>query len=527
MIKAETIIRNANIFTVDPRRPRAEALAIRGSRFVAVGKESDLAGLEGPDTKVLDLEGLTVVPGFIDAHIHVLSSGIRHITSVDCTADTIRAIVSRLQARACQEASDQWIQGFMFDDTKTEEQRSLTRADLDAVSLSQPVIVSHRAGHVYYVNSRALEIVGFSDRTPDPSGGLLGRDPTDGSLNGVIYERAVEPIRKHLPLVTPEVRQEGLRLIDSMLTKAGLTSVHDAMVSNDQFSTYQAAWGNGSLKLRVYALMHRDHFGALRDAGLRSGFGDEFLKIGGIKMVADGAIAARTAYLRKPYIDSCDCGILAMSPQEIEEWVLQVHRAGFQVCVHANGDATIDMVLNAYEKAQSEFPRNDPRHRIEHCTVVDRDLINRIARLGSVATPFCTYVYYHGEKLRFYGEDRVSEMFAQRSFLDAGVIATGATDYPPGPFEPLLGIQSCVTRMDSSGKVWGANQRISVEEALRIYTLHGAYASFEENIKGSIEAGKLADLVVLGSDPTAIDPHGIKDIPIVRTVIGGRTVFEA
>ena len=244
-------------------------------------------------------------------------------------------------------------------------------------------------------------------------------------------------------------------------------------------------------------------------------------------MVADGAIAARTAYLRKPYIDSCDCGILAMSPQEIEEWVLQVHRAGFQVCVHANGDATIDMVLNAYEKAQSEFPRNDPRHRIEHCTVVDRDLINRIARLGSVATPFCTYVYYHGEKLRFYGEDRVSEMFAQRSFLDAGVIATGATDYPPGPFEPLLGIQSCVTRMDSSGKVWGANQRISVEEALRIYTLHGAYASFEENIKGSIEAGKLADLVVLGSDPTAIDPHGIKDIPIVRTVIGGRTVFEA
>ena len=527
MVKAETIIRNANIFTVDHRQPRAWAAAICSGRFVAVSNNDDLRGIEGPQTKVMDMGGLTVVPGFIDAHIHVLSSGIRHITAVDCSADSIEAIQRRLQSRAQQELPDQWIQGFMFDDTKTKQQRALTRADLDDVSVRQPVIVSHRAGHVYYLNSRALDIVGFTDRTPDPSGGLLGRDPTDGSLTGVIYERAAEPIRRFLPAVTPEVRRNGLRLIDSMLTKAGLTSVHDAMVSNDQFSTYQEAWGNGDLNLRVYALMHRDHFGALRDAGLRSGFGDEFLKIGGIKMVADGAIAARTAYLRQPYIDSSDCGILAMTPEEIEEWVIEIHRAGFQVCVHANGDATIDMVLSAYEKAQSEFPREDPRHRVEHCTVVDRELINRIARLGSIATPFCTYVYYHGEKLRFYGEDRVSEMFAQRSFLDAGVVATGATDYPPGPFEPLLGIQSCVTRTDSTGKIWGANQRISVEEALRIYTLHGAYASFEENIKGSIEVGKLADLVVLGSDPTTIDPLGIKDIPILRTVIGGRTVFES
>ena len=178
-------------------------------------------------------------------------------------------------------------------------------------------------------------------------------------------------------------------------------------------------------------------------------------------------------------------------------------------------------------RPRKPFPRQDPRHRLEHCTVVNPDLLSRIKALGCVATPFCTYIYYHGEKMPFYGESRVEWMFAQRSFLDYGINATGATDYPPGPYEPLLGIQSCVTRTDSTGRVWGANQAVSVEEALRIYTMHGAYASFEEDIKGSIEAGKLADMVVLDQDPTQIDPMTIKDIPVLRTIVGGKTVYEA
>ena len=245
-------------------------------------------------------------------------------------------------------------------------------------------------------------------------------------------------------------------------------------------------------------------------------------------MVSDGAIAARTAYLSEPYIGSDDDhGILAMSPEETEEKVMEMHRAGFQVCIHANGDLAIDMVLTAYEKAQAAYPRRDPRHRIEHCTLVNPDLLRRMKALGTVATPFCTYVYYHGEKMPFYGEERLKWMFAQRSFIDSGIVSTGATDYPPGPFEPLMGIQACVTRTDSSGKVWGENQRVSIEEALRLYTLNGAYASFEEQSKGSVEAGKLADLVVLGADPTQVDPMTIKDIQIERTIVGGEAVYEA
>ena len=525
---ADTIIRNANIITIDPSQPKAQSLAMRHGRFIAVGGNDDVAGLEGPGTKILDLSGKAVLPGFIDAHIHVLSSGIRHVMAADCSLPSISAIKDAMRQQIELTKPGEWVQGFKFDDTKTEENRFLTRQDLDEVSTELPILVSHRAGHVYYLNSKALETAGFTRDTPDPEGGRFGRDPSSGELDGVVYERAIEPVRyNHLPAVTPKDRRRGLQRICQMLTPVGLTSVHDARVTNDELLTYQEGRDNGDLTLRAYLLMAHDHFPALRDAGLKTGFGDDRLRLGGIKMVADGAIASRTAYLSEPYEGSpCDHGILAIPADEIERQVMEIHKAGFQVCIHANGDLTIDMVLSAYEKAQAAFPRPDPRHRVEHCTLVNTDLLNRMKALGAVATPFCTYVYYHGEKMQFYGEERLSRMFAQRSFLDHGVVATGATDYPPGPFEPLLGIQSCVTRIDSTGKIWGANQRVTVEEALKIYTINGAYASFEENTKGSIEPGKLADLVVLGADPTQIDPETIKDIPVEMTIVGGKTVYE-
>ena len=526
--QADTVIRRANVITIDPALPRATAIAIAHGRIIGVGSDSDLETLIGPDTTVLDLPGKTVLPGFIDAHIHVLSSGTRHVMAADCALPTISDIQSALRERVAATPAGQWVQGFKFDDTKTAENRFLNRDDLDAVSANHPILVSHRAGHVYYGNTLALERAGFNDETPDPPGGRLGRNPDTGRLNGVIYERAADELREHhLPVESDETRREGLRVICEMLNRAGLTSVHDARVTDYELRTYQEGRDAGELSLRVYALMFYRYFPALRDAGIQSGMGDDRLRIGGIKMVADGAIASRTAYLSEPYVGSCcDHGILTMTGDEIAGHVMEMHAAGFQVCIHANGDSTIDLVLKAYEQAQAAHPRSDPRHRIEHCTLVNPDLLTRMNRLGAVATPFCTYVYYHGEKMQFYGAERLQWMFAQRSFMDYGVVATGATDYPPGPFEPLMGIQSCVTRTDSEGREWGLNQRISVEDALRIYTRNGAYASFEEHQKGSIMPGKLADLVVLGADPTAIDPFAIKDIPVERTIVGGQTVYE-
>ena len=525
---AATVLRRANVITIDPALPRATAIAIANGRIVGVGNDSDVETLIGPSTRVLDLAGQTVLPGFIDAHIHVLSSGTRHVMAADCALPSIADIQSALRERVAATPAGQWVQGFKFDDTKTSENRFLRREDLDAVSTDHPILVAHRAGHVYFGNSLALERAGFNDETPDPPGGRLGRNPDTGRLDGVIYERAADDLRENqLPVESEETRREGLRTICKMLNRAGLTSVHDARVTDYELQTYQEGRDAGELSLRVYALMYYRYFPALRAAGIRSGLGDDTLRIGGIKMVADGAIASRTAYLSQPYVDRCcDHGILTMTADEIAANVLEMHAAGFQVCIHANGDATIDLVLQAYEQAQAAHPRPDPRHRVEHCTLVNPDLLTRMRRLGAVATPFCTYVYYHGEKMRFYGEERLQWMFAQRSFMDYGVMSTGATDYPPGPFEPLMGIQSCVTRTDSEGREWGVNQRISVEDALRIYTQNGAYAGFEERIKGSITPGKLADLVVLDADPTAVDPFAIKDIAVARTIVGGKTVYE-
>ena len=532
--KAEVVIKNANLMTMDPGNPRGQAVAMTHGRFVGVGSNEDVEGLVGPDTEMIDVGGKTVLPGFIDGHIHVLSSGVKHVNMADCDVPTLSLVQAGLKERADRTPAGQWVQGFKFDDTKTDrtasnEGRHLYKEDLDAITTDHPMMVAHRAGHVFYMNSAGLEAGGYNDESEDPPGGRLGRDPDSGKLNGIVYERAIDHIRFGLiPVDTDEIRREGLRTICGMLNRVGLTSVHDARVTTEEFQTYQDGKANDELTLRIYALMWYPQFPALRDAGIKTGLGDELLRVGGIKMVADGAIATRTAYLSEPYEGSmCDHGILAMESAEIEQQVMDMHKAGFQVCIHANGDATIDMVLTAYERAHKAHPRTDTRHRIEHCTLVNPDLLARMKALGVVATPFCTYVYHHGEKMRYYGEQRLEWMFAQRSFIDSGVVSTGATDYPPGPFEPLLGIQSCVTRTDSTGKEWGINQRVSVEEALRLYTLNGAYASFEENIKGSVEVGKLADLVVLGSDPTQIDPLGIKDIQIMRTILGGKTVYES
>jgi hypothetical protein len=250
--------------------------------------------------------------------------------------------------------------------------------------------------------------------------------------------------------------------------------------------------------------------------------------VGAVKMVCDGSISERTALLRQPYVGRPDDrGILVTSEAKLYETLKKAHENDWQLAVHSNGDEAIDLMLRIYERLQKERPRKDPRFRLEHCTMIDDDLVRRIKALGAIPTPFSTYVYWHGEKMKEYGAERLQRMFALRSFLDAGIRATQASDYPPGPFEPMMALQSETTRTDTKGNVWGANQRITVEEAIRVGTVHGSYASYEERIKGSIEAGKLADLVVLGRDPLTEDTSTLVTIPIERTMTGGRFVYEA
>jgi predicted amidohydrolase YtcJ len=272
-------------------------------------------------------------------------------------------------------------------------------------------------------------------------------------------------------------------------------------------------------------MISRDIGGALKAAGVYTGFGNEWIKVGGLKYAADGSASERTMRMSTPYVGTNDHGILTMTQQEIDEAVEDGHRHNFQIGIHANGDVTVDMVLKAYEKVLQQWPDPNRSHRIEHCTLMNPDLLKRIKACGCIPTPFWTYVYYHGEKWAEYGDEKLRWMFAHRSFLDHGIPVPGASDYGPGPFEPLMAIQSMVTRRDYRGREWGPNQKVTVDEALRIATMHGAYASSEEAIKGSITAGKLADFVILEKDPHDVDPNQIKDIRIVRTVVGGRTMY--
>jgi hypothetical protein len=524
----ESILINGNFLTMDAANPRAQAVAISAGRFLAVGSKDDVARLATARTRKFDLGGRTVVPGFIDCHSHPASSGLRHLREVDCDLRSITAIQQAIRERAAKTPKGRWILGFKYDDTKTSEGRKLTKGDLDAAAPDHPVFVNHRGGHTAFVNSLALQLADVNDKTPDPPGGRFEHDSA-GRLTGGLYETALGPFRRKFPaLYTRWDWREGAKLISKMMNKAGVTSVHDTGGTPESLLAYQDARDAGELGLRVYCFIGAAHLDKMIAAGVRTGLGDEWVRVGAVKLMCDGSISERTARLAQPYIGRPDdYGILVTPEPALYEQARKAHEAGWQIGTHANGDFAIDLTLRVYERLQREMPRRDPRFRLEHCTVITDELVSRIKALGAIPNPFSTYVYFHGEKMKEYGAERLNRMFAVRSFLDAGVPVTQTSDYPPGPFEPMMALQSSVTRTDIKGNVWGPKQRVTVEEALRVGTLNGAYASFEEKHKGSIEAGKLADLVALGRDPLKEDPSTLVTIPIERTMAGGRWVYES
>ena len=526
--EAELILYNGNIVTMG-KSARAQAIAIVDGRFFAVGDNKEIQSLATGRTKKIDLGGKTVVPGFIDAHSHPGSSGLAHLREVDCDLRSIKQIQDAIRKRAAETPKGNWVLGFKYDDTKTSDNRIVNLHDLDLAAPEHPVRISHRGGHTMYVNSLAMKVAGVTDTTPNPMGGMFDRDSSTKKMNGRVKESACDVFDKVIPSAyTRDDLREGVKLISKMMSRTGVTSVHDAYGSPEYLRAYQDAYENGDLSLRIYCLIGYMHIDKMIEAGVRTGVGNEWVRIGAMKMTCDGSISERTARLSQPYIGRPnDYGILVNTEEQLYSYAKRAHDNDWQIGIHANGDVGIDTTLRVYERLQKERPRRDPRFRIEHCTMINDSLIQRMKTLGVIPTPFSTYVYYHGEKMQEYGAERLKNMFALRSFLDAGIRATQASDYPPGPFEPMMALQSSVTRTDIKGTVWGANQKVTVEEAIRIGTMYGAYASYEENTKGSIETGKVADLVVLGRDPFKEDPMSLVTIPIERTMAGGKWVYES
>lgn len=524
----DLVLHNGKFWTVDAQNPRAQAVAISDGRFLAVGSNEEVLNIASARSRKIDLGGGTVLPGFIDAHAHPASSGRSHLRQVDCDLRSIKAIQTALRERAAQTPPGQWVLGFKYDDTKTSDGRKLLLKDLDEAVPDHPVLITHRGGHESFVNSIALKAAKVDDNASDPLGGKFDRD-SSGHLNGRIIERAAEPFHALIPSAySRDDYREGVKLISKMMTRTGITSVGDALGSPEDLQAYQDARDSGDLGMRVYCFIGWEHIDKMIASGVRTGFGDEWVRVGAMKQIADGAISGRTARLSQPYIGSHDdYGTFSATEEELYDYGRKAYAAGWQLGTHANGDVAIERVLNVYERLHREIPRKDPRFRIEHCTLITDSIIKRMQALSVIPTPFSTYVYYHGEKMQYYGKERLERMFALRTFLDAGLWPTQASDYPPGEFPPMMALQSEVTRTDMSGNVWGASQRISVEEAIRVGTVNGAHASFEEKRKGSIEPGKLADLVVLGRDPFRESPSKLVDIPIERTMTGGKWVYES
>ena len=533
---AGLVVFNAKVYTVDSRSPKAEAFSVKAGRFTAVGSNTEMKALIGKGTQTLDARQMTIVPGFIDCHNHAPGNTLLYEVLVGnpyvVEFVTIASIVDKLRAKARATPPGTWVEGYFFDDTKVKDNRQLNVHDLDQVSRDHPVAVHHRGGHTAFYNSKAFEMADINRNTPNPPGGTFDRD-ANGEFNGRVTDRAMYAVNRagKRATFTEEQRFErdrnGLAYISKQFVRYGVTSVHH---EGGNLAALQQVRARGDLLHRVSYEANGKVLEAMISGGIMSSFGDEWIRLGATsEHTVDGSFSERTMALSTPYpgVVPPYKGNLTETQEDLNRWIERVHRAGIQVNCHANGDVAIDRVLTAVERAQRLFPRPDARPKITHCTLINDDLVRRIKAAGAVPAAFTSYAYYNSDKFQFYGEELMKHCMAYRSFLDAGVPVAAGSDFDPGPFDPRMAIQGMVTRTGWDGKTWGANQRISVEEALRVNTINGAYNSHEEAIKGSITAGKLADFVVLSDDLFTVDQGKIKDIQIVRTVVGGATVYQA
>jgi predicted amidohydrolase YtcJ len=536
--KADLVVTNAKVYTVDSRMPRAEAFAVKDGRFLAVGTSSEMQGLIGRGTETLDAKGMTIVPGFIDCHNHAEYAGttLRYEVILGNPyapeITSIASILDKLRAKAGQTAPGIWVEGFFYDDTKAKDGRPLNIHDLDAVSKDLPVVVYHGGGHSAYYNSKAFEVAGITRNTPNPAGGTFDRD-AKSELDGRATDNAMDIVNKSIKRRALSVEEElqrareGLMFISKQFVRFGLTSVAH---QGGNLTALQQVRDSGDLLHRVNYEADAAVIDTLIAAGIRTGFGDERIRFGATyEHICDGSFEERTMSRRTPFAGSNPAyyGNITTTQDDLNAWAEKLQRAGIECNCHANGIPAIEMVLTAYERALKVAPRAGVRHKITHCTNINDDIVRRIKEIGVVPNSFTVYLYTDSEKFHLYGDDFLSQCMAFRTWLDAKIPVATGTDYPPGSFDPRISIQSMVTRKGWNGETWVAKQRISVDEALLINTMHGAYYMHEEAIKGSITPGKLADFVVMADDLHSVDPNKIKDIPIVRTVVGGVTVYSA
>ncbi|WP_305093792.1 amidohydrolase [Prescottella sp. R16] len=510
------------------------AVACAAGRFVAVGTDAEILALAGDTAEVVDLGGATVVPGFIETHLHPLMWGLM-LAGVDATTracPTVDAVVAALAARAAETPEGTLIEAWGFDDSLVAEDRGLTAQDLDRASTRHPIMVRHTSNHGIYLNSVALAEAGVEAHTPDPEGGVIVRFE-DGTPTGELRELpAMSMFGGLMPSADLESACRAMLRAQAEMAKVGVTSYHDLLVPAHLYPAYRRLDLDGRLQLRARLYLHADAADQLDDIGDAT----PHLEIGGVKLVSDGSIQLHTAALTEPYHDlgGCHCGEMAIASGDLDRLVAENHGAGRSVAIHTNGDRAIDLCLDAIEKARAAHPEQDVAHRLEHVQTLRDDQIRRMTELGVSASIFVNHVYYWGDRHRdrYLGPGRGERISPVASVAAAGLPYALHCDCPVTPVDPLFTMNTAVHRVTRDGHVLGAQERVSTRQALAGYTSEAARITREDGVKGRIEPGLWADFVVLDGDPLTdpdqADPVGdLSALHVLRTVVGGDTVYQA
>jgi len=536
----DTIFINGKFVTVDARFSLARAVAVRDGRFVAVGEMEEIKALAGPSTAVVDLHGQTVLPGLIDTHAHVERAGLLRYTVQLNDVSTVEQALTRISEYAARTPKGRWIRGAQWHPvSQLAEKRFLTRQELDRAAPNNPVCLP--IGHFTLVNSEALALAGITKETPDPDGGIIHRDKSTGEPNGTLEEAAEDLVHNLLPDWSDHERDEQMKHAMHYFNEFGLTSAISAAVDPATLRAHQRVRQRGEATLRISAMYAPT--GGLNPSmtieewelffsriGVASDFGDDWLSYSGVKLQIDGGMTLRTAAMRDGYPDDPDYkGTIVIEPARFNALVATANRYGWRVGVHAVGDAAIDRVLDAYALADAERSIRERRFIVIHGSLMRRDQMERARALGVRVDAQTSFLWDKAAAVaKFLGRETAERAFPMRTMIDVmgfEAVAQG-TDYPINLLSPFINIYVMVTRRDKNGDVYGEGERISREEAIRLYTSAASHYSFSEEKTGSIEPGKYADMVVLSDDIMSVPEEAIKDIVATRTIVEGRTVFE-
>ncbi len=534
---ADSVYINGNIYTMDEDQPKATALAVKGQKLIFVGSDAGAKGYVGNNTKVTDLKGKTVIPGLIEGHMHVPMLG-ENLLKIDAFWKPKAEILAAVKAEAARVKPGEWITGFGWNNTIWDDKSYPTKEELDAVAPNNPVVMERTDGHMIWVNSKTLELAGITKDSKDPQGGEILRD-AKGNPAGCLTDTAGEPVQKIIPALSDEREKEAILAAQDQLLSYGLTSALDAGSNVKIINLFKELYQEGKLKVRIYSLVGGDWGGAIpgperdyiKNNPPQKELYDYHLSVNGVKLFADGSLGARSAALLKDYSDRPGhIGNYQYSDEEIYKVMKEVYDSGYQIATHAIGDGGVDQVVNAYEKLIKADPNADRRLRIEHYQIATLDDIKRIKTLHILPSMQPT----HATSDKTMAEDRIGAermkgAYAWRKIIDAGNIIIGGSDAPVELVNPYHGLYAAVTRTDRAGQPeggWYIEDAMTREEALKAFTVWAAYGQFEENLKGSLKVGKLADFVVLDRDYMKCPANEIKDIQALTTVLGGEVVYQ-